>query len=164
MSYSWVSIEIMIHTAFLQFWKSKEKSLLNFFLMCTIYGPKWKQAKFWKKKCLNAPNFSNEIFNFFFKVYGVFRCLFVTSIKHLGPKISITIKIYTLIREESLCSFCYEIPCNIQKKISNFGFSILKNWLIQYTVSFWCLIMNKKFLQIFDTSFETKMMVKRYIY
>ena len=99
------------HCFFLQFWKPK-KGPSNFFLMCTIYGPKWKQAKFWEKKCLNAPNFSNEIFKkFFLKFMG-----FLVPFCNLGPIILITIKIYTLIREESLCSFCYEIPCNMQKK------------------------------------------------
>ena len=31
--------------------------------------------------------------------------------EHIGPKISVKIKIYILTRVELLCSLCYEIPC-----------------------------------------------------
>ena len=58
--------------------------------------------------------------------------------------------------------YCNEIRSTLISQI-NEGSRLLFFKILHPTVGFWCQAIHKKFLQIFDTSFEIKMMVKIYV-
>ena len=111
---------------FFKILKTQKKGLLIFFWCAPFMVQNENKRNFGKKSVWMHLTFVMKFSKNFFQRLWVFWWLFVTLIKHLGPKISITIKIYTLIRAESLCSFCYEIPCNIQKSFQILDFPFWK--------------------------------------